>query len=114
MNLKMENEMTLMFTQLRMPIIILLIGLIFNVVVLFFLEKKIEIRQLTFINLVILFATSVSLLTQSSSIIKQFNLAGDPFSYYVVLISSLLFFVGVFTFTNKVKKDMKKEKDNDK
>lgn len=105
----LSTEPILIFTTLRVPFIALFLTILFNFLVIILLGKKVNIKQLAFINLLATFFVSVSLLAQQGVIVDQFGLGGDPFSFYLVLISAFIFFLAVFFFTSKEKK---KGKDN--
>lgn len=104
------NEAILTFTTLRIPLIILLAIILLNFVILLFFEKKIKVGQLAILNVVGTFFVSLSILTQLGIIVEQFGLNGDPFSFYLVLISSIIFLIAIFFFARKVKKEQKKAK----
>ena len=102
-----NNNPILIFTHLRTPLIILLAVILLNFAILIFFEKKIKIRQLTIINIITMFFVSLTILTQSSNIVDQFSLRGDPFSFYLVLIASIIFLIAMFMFARKIKKEEK-------
>lgn len=104
------NEAILTFTTLRIPLIILLVIILLNFVILLFFEKKIKVGQLAILNVVGTFFVSLSILTKLGIIVDQFSLNGDPFSFYLVLISSIIFLIAIFFFARKVKKEQKKAK----
>ncbi len=103
----LTKESALIFTNLRIPLILLSLIVLFNFIVLIFLHKKLKVKQLAFINLLTVFFASVSLLAQEGNIVDQFGLVGDPFSFYLILVTSIFFFAGIFIFTKKPKKEKK-------
>jgi|GEM_PF-5834182 len=108
-----DTTTLLIFTALRTPLIILSLILLFNLIAMTFLKKKIKVKQLAFINLFSIFTVSVSILAQTGEIVERFELSGDPFSYYLVLFSSLVFFTGIFLFTRKQKQKRKNIKEKE-
>ncbi len=106
-------ETILIFTNLRGPLIILSVTILLNFIALIFLNKKVKVNQLALINLIMVFWVIVSILSQSSVIANRFGLAGDPFSFYLALLSSLIFLVALFLFSRNSKRKVKKE-ENDK
>lgn len=100
----------LFFTTLRVPLIILTLTILLNFIVLVFLEKKITVKQLSLINLLAIFFANISILTQSNTIVTQFGLVSDPFSYYLVLSSSIIFMLAIFIFTGRMKKEERERK----
>jgi len=106
----LTNEHTLVLTHFRTPLIALSLIVLFNFLVLIFLYKKLDVKQLAFINLLTVFFASVSVLAQGGNIVNQFGLVGDSFSFYLILTSSIIFFAGIFIFTKKPKKKKEEEK----
>lgn len=104
------DKTILTFTTLRAPLIILLTIILLNFLILLFFEKKIKVGQLAVLNIVGVFFASLSILTKSGVIVEQFSLVGDPFSFYLVLISSIIFLIAIFMFARKIKKEQKKNK----
>lgn len=105
----LTKEPILIFTHLRTPLILLSLIVLFNFIVLIFLHKKLDTKKLVFINLLTVFFASVSILGAEGNIVDQFGLAGDPFSFYLILITSMVFFASIFIFTKKAKQEKKKK-----
>ncbi|MBA4537887.1 hypothetical protein H1Z61_12290 [Bacillus aquiflavi] len=92
------------FVFFRPIFYLLLIFMICHFAYFIFLKRKIKGKHVIMLNSFFLLLISLVLLFQEGIIVDHLGLGGDPITFYITLIISIIFFVG-FLFYGLKKED---------